>query len=134
LAAGLPPGAQLVSDSIDEHTQLQRTNGVPFLRLVPTIEDSADHRRIATLAYVVSSATGIYCLSFASDAAHAADVAKVADNAMSTLVAGPPDPPRSVNVFNVLFYWLGRLVAWGLLAMVGYWFVMWIRARQRKVV
>ena len=133
LRAALPSGARLVTEGLDEQAQAQRSNDVPFVRLTPTIETtlpSGVRGNLATVEYIVVSAFGIYEVSFASDAAHAADVAKIADNAIASLVASPP--PRA-NVFDLLFFRLGRLGAFGIFAAIVGSFVMWLRTRKRRV-
>jgi hypothetical protein len=130
----LPTTATLLSDGISDNTPVQQASGVLIVRVTPTIETtlaSGAHGKVAAVEYIVCAARGVYEIAFVADAAHAADVAKVADNAVATLVAVPP-VRGSGNVVNRGFYWLGRLVVF---AVVAGFFVLFrglVGARKRR--
>ena len=130
----VPATAKLVADGFDEHTEAKQSNGAPIVRVSPVIETtwaSNANARVSVVEYVVCAARGVYEFTFLSDAAHAADVAKIADNAIASLVAAPP-VRASGNVFNVLGFWTGRLTACGLLAVILLSIGAWWRTRKRE--
>jgi hypothetical protein len=99
--------------------------------VIETSWASSANARVSVTEYVVCAARGIYEIAFLSEAGHAADVARVADNAMLSVSAAPP-VRASGNVFNVLGYWTGRLMSLGLLTIllsIGAWW----RARRRHM-
>jgi hypothetical protein len=129
----LSSGDTLVSDGVNDHTQVQQQNGVPFVRLTPVIErprGSDSHPRVALVEYVIWARGGVYDVAFTADAVHEGDVAKVADNAMANFVASPP-VRRDRNPFNAFFYRVGRLGGIGLVALMALLRVIRMRARAR---
>jgi hypothetical protein len=125
----LPRAARLVSDGIDAQTQVRPSGGVPTVRLTPAIEAGpGGAQRPAVVEYVLCAAHGVYEIAFLADAAHAADVAKVADNALATMVAIPP-VRAGKNVFNLLGYWAGRAAVLALVGALA--FFRWRSARER---
>ncbi len=132
----LPATAKLVADGFDEHTEAKPSNGVPIVRVSPVIETtgaSSAKTRAAAIEYVIYAARGVYEFTFVSDAAHAADVAKIADNAIASLVAAPP-VRASRNVFYALGYWTGRLLLYGLVAAIVLSIGAWWNTRRRQQV
>jgi hypothetical protein len=125
------PGDRLVSSGIDATTRVDFNNGIPTVRLAPSIE-SSDRRALATVVYVVFS-NGTYALSFASDGDRAKDVARVADNAMTTLVAAPPFA-RGFNgsAMDMAFFAGARLAFLAFFVAVGAAIVLWLRSRKAK--
>ena len=123
----LPAGARLISDGIDEGIAFQRSNDAPFLRLTPTIETtlpSGVEGTAATVEYVVFSGRGVYSVGFAADAAHASDVAKVADNAFASLL---------VSRLQRHSFRLGRLAVFGSLLGGIIALLVWLRTREREL-
>jgi hypothetical protein len=109
----LPAGVRASADGVPaDDGAVQWNDGIPFVRASPTVE--GDARAGSALVYTIASGDGVYGLSFVADQAHAADVAKIGDNAIASLSGRRPRAPNRAyrtgyaagRIVRVLFFGL----------------------------